>query len=125
MVRFCCCLCFNVQNTTWWSFGVATRCACVVVTLLPSAACFPLADYMACLRADFSVFVGDLAPDVTDYVLQETFRQYYPSVRSAKVIRATNYCQCAVIASTCSHMCSCSAASALLGSRCNVSVPST
>lgn len=35
--------------------------------------------------ADFSVFVGDLAPDVTDYVLQETFRQYYPSVRSAKV----------------------------------------
>eukprot|EP00879_Flechtneria_rotunda_P001262 GHRR01001409.1.p1 GENE.GHRR01001409.1~~GHRR01001409.1.p1 ORF type:complete len:353 (+),score=149.86 GHRR01001409.1:257-1315(+) len=35
---------------------------------------------------DFSVFVGDLAPDVTDYVLQETFRQYYPSVRSAKVI---------------------------------------
>lgn len=35
---------------------------------------------------DFSVFVGDLSPDVTDYVLQETFKQYYPSVRSAKVI---------------------------------------
>ncbi|KAF6261797.1 hypothetical protein COO60DRAFT_723062 [Scenedesmus sp. NREL 46B-D3] len=35
---------------------------------------------------DFSVFVGDLAPDVTDFVLQEAFRVYYPSVRSAKVI---------------------------------------
>lgn len=35
---------------------------------------------------DFSVFVGDLAPDVTDYVLQENFRQFFPSVRSAKVI---------------------------------------
>lgn len=35
---------------------------------------------------DFSVFVGDLAPDVTDYVLQEHFRQFFPSVRSAKVI---------------------------------------
>jgi hypothetical protein len=32
------------------------------------------------------VFVGDLAPDVTDLVLQETFRQFFPSVRSAKVI---------------------------------------
>ncbi len=31
------------------------------------------------------MFVGDLAPDVTDYVLQEHFRQYFPSVRSAKV----------------------------------------
>lgn len=35
--------------------------------------------------ADHSVFVGDLAPDVTDYMLQEHFRQYYSSVRSAKV----------------------------------------
>ena len=31
------------------------------------------------------MFVGDLAPDVTDYMLQEHFRQYYSSVRSAKV----------------------------------------
>lgn len=37
-------------------------------------------------EADFSIFVGDLAPDVTDYVLQEQFRLYFPSVRSAKVI---------------------------------------
>ena len=35
------------------------------------------------------MFVGDLAPDVTDYVLQEHFRQYFPSVRSAKVWRHT------------------------------------
>ena len=34
---------------------------------------------------DFSCFVGDLAPDITDYVLQEHFRAQYPSVRSAKV----------------------------------------
>lgn len=37
-------------------------------------------------EADYSIFVGDLAPDVTDYVLQEQFRLYFPSVRSAKVI---------------------------------------
>ncbi len=35
---------------------------------------------------EFSLFVGDVAPDVTDYTLQETFRQYFPSVRSAKVM---------------------------------------
>ena len=28
--------------------------------------------------ADFSVFVGDLAPDVTDYALQENFRHFLP-----------------------------------------------
>ena len=33
-----------------------------------------------------SLFVGDLAPDVSDIILQEYFRQFYPSVRSAKVI---------------------------------------
>jgi RNA recognition motif-containing protein len=42
--------------------------------------------------ADFSVFVGDLAADVTDYVLQETFRQFFPSVRSAKVGAAVGVC---------------------------------
>ena len=35
---------------------------------------------------DHSLFVGDLAPDVSDLILQEYFRQFYPSVRSAKVI---------------------------------------
>ncbi|KAE8687140.1 Polyadenylate-binding protein RBP47B [Hibiscus syriacus] len=35
---------------------------------------------------EHSIFVGDLAPVVTDYLLQETFRAHYPSVRSAKVV---------------------------------------
>ncbi|KAI8031534.1 Polyadenylate-binding protein RBP47B' [Camellia lanceoleosa] len=35
---------------------------------------------------EHSIFVGDLAPDVTDYLLQETFRTQYPSVRGAKVV---------------------------------------
>ena len=34
--------------------------------------------------ADHSEFVGDLAPDVTDYTLQEHFRHFFASVRSAK-----------------------------------------
>ncbi|KAH9615211.1 hypothetical protein KSS87_021855 [Heliosperma pusillum] len=35
---------------------------------------------------EHSIFVGDLAPDVSDYLLQETFRAHYPSVRGAKVV---------------------------------------
>lgn len=35
---------------------------------------------------EHSIFVGDLAPDVTDYLLQETFRVHYSSVRGAKVV---------------------------------------
>ncbi|XP_062077725.1 polyadenylate-binding protein RBP45C-like [Humulus lupulus] len=40
---------------------------------------------------DFTIFVGDLAADVTDYTLQETFRSVYHSVKGAKVVtdRAT------------------------------------
>ncbi|CAL5408256.1 unnamed protein product [Camellia sinensis] len=36
--------------------------------------------------SEHSIFVGDLAPNVTDYLLQETFRTQYPSVRGAKVV---------------------------------------
>lgn len=35
---------------------------------------------------EYSIFVGDLAADVTDYMLQETFRASYPSVKGAKVV---------------------------------------
>uniref|UniRef100_A0A7N0RG45 RRM domain-containing protein n=1 Tax=Kalanchoe fedtschenkoi TaxID=63787 RepID=A0A7N0RG45_KALFE len=35
---------------------------------------------------EYTIFVGDLAPDVSDYLLQETFRQHYPSVKGAKVV---------------------------------------
>ncbi|XP_050125780.1 polyadenylate-binding protein RBP45C-like [Malus sylvestris] len=35
---------------------------------------------------DFTVFVGDLAADVIDYMLQETFRQNYHSVKGARVV---------------------------------------
>ncbi|KAK4284396.1 hypothetical protein QN277_001236 [Acacia crassicarpa] len=35
---------------------------------------------------DYTIFVGDLAADVTDYLLQETFRARYPTVKGAKVV---------------------------------------
>lgn len=35
---------------------------------------------------DFTIFVGDLAADVNDYTLQETFRARFPSVKGAKVV---------------------------------------
>lgn len=35
---------------------------------------------------DYTIFVGDLAADVTDYLLTETFRARYNSVKGAKVV---------------------------------------
>ncbi|KAK8622896.1 hypothetical protein V6N13_117794 [Hibiscus sabdariffa] len=35
---------------------------------------------------EYTIFVGDLAADVSDYMLQETFKAVYPSVKSAKVV---------------------------------------
>ncbi|KAI4298673.1 hypothetical protein L6164_032205 [Bauhinia variegata] len=35
---------------------------------------------------DYTIFVGDLAADVTDYMLQDTFRSRYPSIKGAKVV---------------------------------------
>lgn len=40
--------------------------------------------------SDLSIFIGDLAPDVTDGLLYETFAGRYPSVKSAKVVFDTN-----------------------------------
>ena len=36
--------------------------------------------------SDLSIFVGDLASDVTDYILQETFKSRYASVKGARVV---------------------------------------
>lgn len=36
--------------------------------------------------SDLSIFVGDLAPDVTDDMLHDTFASRYPSVKDAKVV---------------------------------------
>ncbi|XP_059664805.1 polyadenylate-binding protein RBP45-like [Cornus florida] len=35
---------------------------------------------------DYTIFVGDLAADVSDYILQETFKAHYPSIKGAKVV---------------------------------------
>lgn len=35
---------------------------------------------------DYTVFVGDLSSDVTDFLLQETFKVHFPSVKGAKVV---------------------------------------
>ncbi|KAG9450966.1 hypothetical protein H6P81_010931 [Aristolochia fimbriata] len=40
--------------------------------------------------SDHSIFVGDLASDVTDTLLQETFASRYPSVKGAKVVIDAN-----------------------------------
>ncbi|XP_019196503.1 PREDICTED: polyadenylate-binding protein RBP45-like isoform X2 [Ipomoea nil] len=39
---------------------------------------------------DHTIFVGDLAADVTDYLLQETFKAVYSSVKGAKVVTDKN-----------------------------------
>lgn len=39
---------------------------------------------------DHSIFVGDLASDVTDSQLQETFQSRFPSVKGAKVVMDSN-----------------------------------
>ncbi|KAM0014534.1 putative RNA recognition motif domain, nucleotide-binding alpha-beta plait domain superfamily [Helianthus debilis subsp. tardiflorus] len=35
---------------------------------------------------DYTIFVGDLAADVSDYILQDTFKNVYSSVKGAKVV---------------------------------------
>ncbi|KAG7594358.1 RNA recognition motif domain [Arabidopsis thaliana x Arabidopsis arenosa] len=39
---------------------------------------------------DLSIFVGDLAPDVSDTLLHEMFSEKYPSVKAAKVVLDAN-----------------------------------
>ena len=35
---------------------------------------------------DYSIFVGDLSADVSDYMLHDTFKAVYPSVKGAKMV---------------------------------------
>ncbi|KAG8368333.1 hypothetical protein BUALT_Bualt15G0034700 [Buddleja alternifolia] len=49
-------------------------------------AAFSTGDRRPEIGSDLSIFVGDLATDVTDALLHDTFASRYPSVKSAKVV---------------------------------------
>ncbi|KAJ7958128.1 Polyadenylate-binding protein [Quillaja saponaria] len=53
-------------------------------------ATFSTADKRSDSVPDLSIFVGDLAADVTDSMLHETFASKYPSVKAAKVVFDAN-----------------------------------
>lgn len=53
-------------------------------------ASFSMGDKRSDVGSDRSIFVGDLAADVTDTLLQETFASKYPSVKGAKVVFDSN-----------------------------------
>ncbi|KAL9143739.1 hypothetical protein ABFS82_14G253600 [Erythranthe guttata] len=53
-------------------------------------AAFSMGDKRPNNGSDLSIFVGDLAADVTDTLLHETFSQKYPSVKAAKVVIDAN-----------------------------------
>lgn len=53
-------------------------------------ATFSAGDRRADTSSDLSIFVGDLATDVTDTMLQETFAIRYSSVKGAKVVQDAN-----------------------------------
>ncbi|KAI3972548.1 hypothetical protein MKX01_019206 [Papaver californicum] len=53
-------------------------------------ASFSMGDKRSDVGSDRSIFVGDLASDVTDTLLQETFASRYPSVKGAKVVIDAN-----------------------------------
>ncbi|XP_011623994.1 polyadenylate-binding protein RBP47 [Amborella trichopoda] len=53
-------------------------------------ATFSMGDRRSDMGSDHSIFVGDLASDVTDALLQETFASRYSSVKGAKVVFDAN-----------------------------------
>lgn len=53
-------------------------------------ATFSMGDKRSNNGSDLSIFVGDLASDVTDTLLHETFANRFPSVKAAKVVIDTN-----------------------------------
>lgn len=67
-------------------------------TMMPNAeqpfrlnwAAFSAGEKRAETGSDFSIFVGDLASDVTDTMLRDTFASRYPSVKGAKVVVDAN-----------------------------------
>ncbi|RWW86477.1 hypothetical protein BHE74_00004749 [Ensete ventricosum] len=53
-------------------------------------ASFSMSDKRSDLASDHSIFVGDLASDVSDSILHETFATKYSSVKGAKVVVDAN-----------------------------------
>ncbi|KAF5745686.1 polyadenylate-binding protein RBP47-like [Tripterygium wilfordii] len=53
-------------------------------------ASFSAGDKRTDAAPDLSIFVGDLAPDVTDAMLQETFASRFSSIKGAKVVVDSN-----------------------------------
>ncbi|XP_072978580.1 polyadenylate-binding protein RBP47C'-like [Typha angustifolia] len=53
-------------------------------------ASFSMGERRSDIASDHSIFVGDLASDVTDATLQEIFASRYPSVKGAKVVIDAN-----------------------------------
>ncbi|XP_057765944.1 polyadenylate-binding protein RBP47-like [Salvia miltiorrhiza] len=53
-------------------------------------AAFSMGDKRSNNGSDLSIFVGDLAADVTDTLLHDTFASKYPSVKAAKVVIDAN-----------------------------------
>ncbi|XP_059284568.1 polyadenylate-binding protein RBP47-like isoform X1 [Lycium ferocissimum] len=53
-------------------------------------ASFSMGDKRSNYGSNLSIFVGDLAADVTDTLLHETFAKKYPSVKAAKVVIDAN-----------------------------------
>ena len=53
-------------------------------------ASFSTGDRRSEIASGHSIFVGDLAPDVTDSLLQETFSTKYSSIKGAKVVIDAN-----------------------------------
>ncbi|KAL0314815.1 UNVERIFIED_CONTAM: Polyadenylate-binding protein RBP47C' [Sesamum angustifolium] len=53
-------------------------------------ATFSMGDKRSNNGSDLSIFVGDLAADVTDILLHQTFASKYPSVKAAKVVVDAN-----------------------------------
>jgi RNA recognition motif-containing protein len=53
-------------------------------------ATFSMGDKRSNNGSDLSIFVGDLASDVTDTLLHDTFSNRFPSVKAAKVVIDTN-----------------------------------